>query len=140
MGGVDGGLTTTKRKRYPRSVMAIKTGTTQARDPFISFSNKDYKGMSPHQDDPMVISIVAIEYKIEKVLLDQGSSANILYWNTFWKLQLPKLQLEDCPSTLIEFSGEQVEIRGNPTFGYEVSSGWKGRNHPSGPIDCSKML
>ncbi|RDY02802.1 hypothetical protein CR513_13695, partial [Mucuna pruriens] len=51
-----------------------------------------------------------IEYKIEKVLVDQGTLANILYKNTFWKLELPKSQLEDCPGTLIRFASEQVEI------------------------------
>ncbi|RDX72749.1 hypothetical protein CR513_47718, partial [Mucuna pruriens] len=30
----------------------------------------------------MVISVMAKEYKIERALIDQGSSANILYWTT----------------------------------------------------------
>ncbi|RDX96549.1 hypothetical protein CR513_20782, partial [Mucuna pruriens] len=37
----------------------------------------------PVQDEPMVISVVAAEYKVERVLIDQGSSANILYWFVF---------------------------------------------------------
>ncbi|RDX93923.1 hypothetical protein CR513_23745, partial [Mucuna pruriens] len=75
-------MTIVERKRYARSVMMIKAYLTRtiSRDPIISFSDKDYKDMMPHQYDPMVISIVAMEYKIERVLVDQGSSANILSW------------------------------------------------------------
>ncbi|RDX93752.1 hypothetical protein CR513_23946, partial [Mucuna pruriens] len=36
----------------------------------------------------MVISVVAVEYRIEHVLVDQGSSANILYWSTYQKLKV----------------------------------------------------
>ncbi|RDX75747.1 hypothetical protein CR513_44341, partial [Mucuna pruriens] len=36
----------------------------------------------PRHDEPMVISVVVAEYKVEMVLIDQGNSANILYWST----------------------------------------------------------
>ncbi|RDX83674.1 Retrovirus-related Pol polyprotein from transposon opus, partial [Mucuna pruriens] len=72
--------------------------------------------MLPHQEDPVVISTVAAEYKI-----DQGSFANVLYWSTFQKMEVLESRLEECASTLIGFSGEQVEIRGcikiKTTFG-----------------------
>ncbi|RDX77222.1 hypothetical protein CR513_42690, partial [Mucuna pruriens] len=38
-----------------------------------------YETQGIGQDESMVISVVAAEYKIERVLIDQGSSANILY-------------------------------------------------------------
>ncbi|RDX68853.1 hypothetical protein CR513_52098, partial [Mucuna pruriens] len=64
----------------------------------------------PHQDDPMVISIVATDYKIERVLVDQGSSTNILYWTIFQKLGLLELSLEEYLGMLIGFVGEQEDI------------------------------
>ncbi|RDX80116.1 hypothetical protein CR513_39368, partial [Mucuna pruriens] len=54
----------------------------------------DYEGTVPHQDDPMLLSIV---YKVERVLIDQESLANVLYWTTFQKLGLLELDLEECP-------------------------------------------
>ncbi|RDX72726.1 hypothetical protein CR513_47742, partial [Mucuna pruriens] len=43
----------------------------------ITFSNAYYKGIVPHQDDPMVVLIVTTKYKVEWVLVNQGSSTNI---------------------------------------------------------------
>ncbi|RDX85408.1 hypothetical protein CR513_33411, partial [Mucuna pruriens] len=50
---------------------------SRPRDLVICFSNEYYKGTLPHQDDPMVISLIAVDYKIERVLVDQGSSTNV---------------------------------------------------------------
>ncbi|RDY12405.1 hypothetical protein CR513_02811, partial [Mucuna pruriens] len=46
--------------------------------------------------------IVTTKYKLEKVLIDQGSSAS--------KLGLPKIDLEECLDTLIRYAGKQIEI------------------------------
>ncbi|RDX80480.1 hypothetical protein CR513_38961, partial [Mucuna pruriens] len=68
----------------------------------------DYEGIQPHQDDLMVISIVADDYKVERVLVDQGSSTNVLFWTTFQKLGKTEEELEARSGTLISFAGEQV--------------------------------
>ncbi|RDY01337.1 hypothetical protein CR513_15352, partial [Mucuna pruriens] len=64
----------------------------------------------PYQDYPMVISVVVTDYKVERVLVDLGSSANVLFWTTFQKLRKTEKELEACSRTLIGFVGEQVEI------------------------------
>ncbi|RDX80121.1 hypothetical protein CR513_39374, partial [Mucuna pruriens] len=71
-------------------------------DPPITFTDEDYEGMVPHQYDLMVISMIVVEYKVERVLIDQGSSTN--------KLNLPKSELEECPNTLIGFSETTFEV------------------------------
>ncbi|RDX90076.1 Retrovirus-related Pol polyprotein from transposon 17.6, partial [Mucuna pruriens] len=57
--------------------------------PTISFDDRDMRGQTSGRDEPMVISVVATEYKMECVLIDQGSSANILYRSTLERMQLP---------------------------------------------------
>ncbi|RDX82662.1 hypothetical protein CR513_36514, partial [Mucuna pruriens] len=57
----------------------------------------------------MVISVVAAEYKVETVLIDQGSSANILYWSSFQKIGL--CRLTESPGALYVFAGECVLIK-----------------------------
>ncbi|RDY08263.1 hypothetical protein CR513_07522, partial [Mucuna pruriens] len=47
--------------------------------PTITFDERDMRRGAFGQDEPMVISIAVAGYKIECVLIDQGSSANIFY-------------------------------------------------------------
>ncbi|RDX72787.1 hypothetical protein CR513_47678, partial [Mucuna pruriens] len=66
----------------------------------------------PKHDEPMVISVMVVEYKVERVLIDQGSSTNILYWSTYMKMGLKPIDMESCTGKLYGFVGEQMEIRG----------------------------
>ncbi|RDY14581.1 hypothetical protein CR513_00331, partial [Mucuna pruriens] len=61
-------------------------------------------------DEPMVISVVAEDFKIERVLIDQGSSANILYGSTYRRMGLSGLK--ETPGCLYGFSRERVPIKG----------------------------
>ncbi|RDY13151.1 hypothetical protein CR513_01974, partial [Mucuna pruriens] len=60
----------------------------------------------PKQDKPMVISVVTAEYKVERVLIAQGSSANILFWSTCKRLGLQLADLEACVGKLYGFASE----------------------------------
>ncbi|KAH1221370.1 hypothetical protein GmHk_12G034816 [Glycine max] len=56
--------------------------------PPITFTDRDFKGINPvNQDDPMVVSIIIANFMVFRVLIDQGSSTNILYWKTFLRLK-----------------------------------------------------
>lgn len=75
-----GGPTCSAPKRYTRSVMTVDFGQSffPPHSPLM-ITEEDAKGIFPHEDDPMVISIVAAEYRIKLMLIDQGSSTDILY-------------------------------------------------------------
>lgn len=45
------------------------------------------------QDDPMVISVEIANYIVKKNLIDQGSSADILFWKTFKQLYIPEFEI-----------------------------------------------
>lgn len=47
--------------------------------PPITFSDEDFHALDLEEDDPMVITAEIARYEVSKVLIDQGSSANILY-------------------------------------------------------------
>lgn len=51
--------------------------------PPITFSSEDFHARDPEQDDPMVITVEIARYGVSKVLVDQGSSINIIYFKTF---------------------------------------------------------
>ena len=41
------------------------------------------------QDDPMVISVKIAKCIVKKTFIDQGSSTDILFWNTFKQMDIP---------------------------------------------------
>ena len=82
-----GGPTASQRKRYVRSV---SLGTEEfSDDPWESdlvFTRADLRDVVPHDNDPVVISVVTARRKVHRVLVDQGSSADVLFWSTYNKL------------------------------------------------------
>jgi len=96
-------------------------GRTIRRMPPITFSDSDFQGTDPNQDDPMVITIEVENFAVKKVLVDQGSSVDILYWKTFNKLQIPLVDLTPHNEPIYGFSGERVPTKGyidlHTTFG-----------------------
>ncbi|GAU30099.1 hypothetical protein TSUD_55830 [Trifolium subterraneum] len=81
----------------------------------------DFEGIYPHDDDPLVISMVTAGFQIKRAMVDSGSSANVLFWKVFEKLGLPKEVMREDRGALLGFSGESVEILGyvdlRTTFG-----------------------
>jgi len=61
----------------------------------LSFTNTDFKAINTKQDDPTMIKVEIECFAIKKVLVNQGSSIEILYWEMFKKLQILKDMM--CP-------------------------------------------
>ena len=78
----------------------------------ISFSNLDFKGTDQNLHDPIVISIVAGNYIDRKVLVNHGSSADILYASTLQKMQILESSLSPCNGDLVGFSRKQFNVLG----------------------------
>ncbi|XP_020225451.1 uncharacterized protein LOC109807341 [Cajanus cajan] len=107
------GSTSSAQKRHLRAVRAVHSvERTQGRLPAITFSEADFKGIDPDQDDPMVISVEIHNCIVWKTLVDQGSSADILYWNTFKQLGIPEAELIPYNEPVVGFSGERVQTKG----------------------------
>lgn len=53
----------------------------------ITFTDTDFVGVNPKQDDPMVITVGIANWDIREVLIDRGSLTNILFWSTFQRLE-----------------------------------------------------
>ena len=80
--------------------------------PPITFTDKDFKGIDPTQDDPMVISVDIDNFTIKKALVDQGSSVDILYWKTFKAVRIPVEEMMPYNDHVVGFSGERVGTKG----------------------------
>ncbi|RDX81361.1 hypothetical protein CR513_37971, partial [Mucuna pruriens] len=104
-----------QRKRKAHQSYQILTGANltplgeRRKGCAITFQEKDRR-YEAGGDEPMVISVVAEDFKIERVLIDQGSSANILYGSTYRRMDLSGLK--ETSGCLYGFSGERVPIKG----------------------------
>jgi len=110
-----GGSTLSAKKRHLRHIQSINHITHshhRRRMPLIVFTDDDFHGLDHQQDDPMVITVEIENYAVKKVLVDQGSSVDILYWATYQRLQLPDTAMILYDEPIYGFSGEQVSTRG----------------------------
>jgi len=66
----------------------------------------------PYEDDPIVLLVIMMGRNVHTILIDQGSSENVMFWNTFIGLQILLDHLQSFDGVLVGFSGDQVEVRG----------------------------
>ncbi|XP_020232147.1 uncharacterized protein LOC109812565 [Cajanus cajan] len=113
-GFAGGGSTSSAQKRHLRAIRSVHVVDRQPsrRLPTIIFTDADFQGIDPVQDDPMVISVEIHNFIVKKTLVDQGSSADILYWNTFKQLGISETELIPYDDPLVGFSGERVSTKG----------------------------
>ena len=62
-------------------------------NPIIGFSEEDARRLHHPHDDALIVSIRVEDYNTHQVLVDNGSSANILYYSTFQQIRIKKEQL-----------------------------------------------
>ena len=92
--------------------MSVEAFEDHSLDVDITFTKEDLRDVVPHDNDPIVISLVTAGRMVHQVLVDQGSSADVMFWPTFGKLQLSPDQLRPYVGCLYGFVGDQVEVRG----------------------------
>lgn len=64
------------------------------------------RGIHKPQNDALVISIILANKKVYRVLIDNGSSTNILYVVAFDKIEIGREKLKPIRTPLISFGGE----------------------------------
>ena len=108
-----GGPTASQLKKYARGVNSIEeriSGEPWESD--LVFRRADLLDVIPHDNDPVVISVVTAGRKVHRVLVEQGSSADVMFWSTFNKLRLSPDLLRPYTGCLYGFADNQVEVRG----------------------------
>ena len=117
-GFAGGGESSTSWKNYARQIMLVDEGSRSfaERSPDITFSTEDFEGVIPHEDDPMVITLQILNWNIKRVLIDTGSSADILTFEAFDRMGLSEEQLQPFQGTLSGITGERVHVCGYITL------------------------
>jgi hypothetical protein len=75
----------------------------------ITFTEEDFKLKSAIHNDDMVIEVNIAGWIIVKVLVDNGSSANILFLKTFEKMNLSQHMLHPPEYPLQGFGGKPIK-------------------------------
>ncbi|GAA0149221.1 hypothetical protein LIER_36888 [Lithospermum erythrorhizon] len=88
-GGIaGGGNSRNSRKNYARREVYSLNQAIKLRSEIISFSDKELTEIELPHDDLVVIAPIIENFIVERMLVDIGTSADILYLRTFDKLQL----------------------------------------------------
>lgn len=90
--------------------MASRTTYDNIED--ITFRSKDLEGISPLHDDALVISMNMVNFKVKKILIDNGSIANILSYEVFTKVRISTIQLKEVKTPLQGFGGGVIIAKG----------------------------
>ncbi|KAK3016899.1 hypothetical protein RJ639_005914 [Escallonia herrerae] len=78
----------------------------------ITFSDEDLKNVKTPHDDPLVITIKAGNFDVKCVLIDNGSSAEVLFYDAFKKMNIPTDRLRKMDTPLYGFSNHPVSVEG----------------------------
>ena len=74
----------------------------------ILFSEEDVRGVKQPHDDPLVIMLTIERFNIRRILVDNGSSADVIYLFAFQQLKVSPERLRPFDFPLINFSGDKV--------------------------------
>ena len=80
--------------------------------PALSFSDEDKVGIIQPHDDALVITLRIEGCDVKRVMVDQGSGAEIMYPNLYKGLNLRPENLTTYDSPLVSLDGKVVILRG----------------------------
>ena len=83
----------------------------------VSFSDEDLTDVQMPHNDPLVITLRFGDYDVKRVLVDQGSFAEVMYKGLY-----EKLGLDNFSSPVFGFSGESTIPLGKTTLIFKQSS------------------
>ena len=112
-GFAGGGESSSARKAHLRSIRSAEIGEIQAvsklprLDTSITFSDSYLEGCQHPHDDSLVVRAVVANKTVHRVLVDNGSSADIIFASTFDKMGIRRERLEPVNTHLRGYSGEK---------------------------------
>ncbi|XP_030932698.1 uncharacterized protein LOC115958416 [Quercus lobata] len=127
IGGTLTGQSSKSKKMYLKVVQNIQLSRRSLRtraieELAISFTDKEAERIHHSHDDVIVFTLVIADYTTRRVLVDNGSSADIFYYPAFQQMRLGRDQFHPVCSPLIGFGGIKVQPVGTITLPVVVGS------------------
>ena len=121
IGGGSIGQSSRSRKTYLKVVQNVQLSgrspkTSTPDEHAITFTDEDASRIHHPHDDAIVITLIIADYSTRKVLVDNGSSVDILYYPAFQQMNLGRDQLRPVHSPLVGFGGMKVQPVGTITL------------------------
>jgi len=82
----------------------------------IGFIGEDARRLHHPHDHVLVVSIRVGDYNTHRVLVDNGSFTDILYYPVFQQLRIERERLVPTNASLVGFGGMRVYLLGAVTF------------------------
>lgn len=82
----------------------------------ISFSDRDLGDVQLPHNDPLVVTLRIGNFNVKRVLIDQGSFAEVMYQDLYEKLGLGESDLTSFTSPVFDFLGESIAPQGKTTL------------------------
>ncbi|GAV56679.1 LOW QUALITY PROTEIN: hypothetical protein CFOL_v3_00221, partial [Cephalotus follicularis] len=101
-----------QQQQQPR-VSHSKRLRTGGEEEVITFSEADYEGVRLPHDDTVVVTLLVELFTMKRILIDSGSSVDILYKHAFDQLRIPADQLKPVKTPLVGFTGETIHPLGS---------------------------
>ena len=116
-GLVIGGSYKSLRKAVQRQVNNVHIKHPMAkhcrtRNDDIVFSDQDVKGIRHPHDDPLAIMLAIEGFNTQRVLVDNGSLADVMHMTAFQQMKLDPKRLKPFGSPLVSFNGDRVYPKG----------------------------
>ncbi|KAK3043637.1 hypothetical protein RJ639_000053 [Escallonia herrerae] len=78
----------------------------------ISFSDDDVGDTRTPHDDPLVVTLRVGNFDVKRILVDNGSSAEVLFYEAFQRMNIPSDRLRKIDTPLYGFSNHPVVCEG----------------------------
>ena len=88
--------------------------------PIIGFLEEDARHLHHPHDDALVVSLWLEDYSMHWVLVDNGSSADILYYPAFQQMRIDRERLIPTNAPLVDFGESRVFPLGAVTLSVVV--------------------
>ncbi|KAK3023934.1 hypothetical protein RJ639_043604 [Escallonia herrerae] len=108
-----GGLTNSSRKAYAQQVNLTQGLTKRSRtSTSLEFNDSDLEGVICPHDDALVITLQVDAYSVKCILVDTGSSADIIFEEAFSHMGISKERVKPISSPLYGFTGASAPVEG----------------------------
>ncbi|GAV59516.1 hypothetical protein CFOL_v3_03047, partial [Cephalotus follicularis] len=102
-----------RREEAPRQQEEQQQQQQPRDEEVITFSEADYEGVRLPHDDPVVVTLLVELFTMKRILIDSGSSTDVLYKHAFDQLRIPTDQLKPVKTPLVGFTGETIHPLGS---------------------------